>query len=187
MFLTYIKYVDESSYKDCTYKSLKKRGTYVQGVSSVYCNVGTKENSFDWWSQLVSFWERKPNEQLLFIYDDHVVMYYTKVTCWNDKILALWIHGASRLNKSIKLRNLHCLVDAKTKGYVYTHWMFQGRGPCYRQPFRSLLATAHADDVCRLHGQGNLRQHVKGQTESLKHDCSWKMRASRSIHLVTPL
>jgi len=53
MFLTYIKYVGESSYKDYTYKSLKKRGAYVQGVS-VYCNL-SQENSFDYWSQLVSF------------------------------------------------------------------------------------------------------------------------------------
>jgi len=100
----------------------------VQGVSSVYCNVGTKENSLTDGPNLSHF--EKGNRMSSF-YSYMTVMWlcitqklsivFLSVTYWNDKILALWIHGASRLNKSIKLRNLHCLVDAKTKGYVYTH------------------------------------------------------------------
>lgn len=72
-------------------------------------------------------------------------------------------------------KNLHSYQQETAKNigivdsYIYTHWMFQGRDPCYRPPFRSLLAIAHAGDVYKIAWTIALRkQHAKGQTHWLQ-------------------
>jgi hypothetical protein len=135
-------------------------------------------------------WDLRPRHSISIVHTVEANKKMIPITTWlmtrTQSTTALLIHGATK----VQLARERSLIHANK---MYTHWMFLGRGPCYRPPFRSVLAIAHVGDVYTIayHKHTRLDNDTqKGQAScmTIKWMEVWHILVGGSMkNLVTPL